>query len=526
MTYPIFEILSYFFGGMLAGSAVFYIYRIFFKVQRERALEKETVRILNKAKSEAYRIEKKAEIKAKDLKIKMQNESKKEIFDEKNKLQAENKKLQLKSEQLQDEYNQKMEDWRSRMQELEKLKIEIQKKHENLDLLKEKKQKQTQQLSQKLENLAQMTRSEAEAELKKTLEIEIKTALAPQLKKMEDEFRQKKEEKCRNILAAAMSRHASAVTTERTVDHFPLSGDDVKGKIIGREGRNIRALEYSCGVDILIEEGQDSISISCFDPIRREVAKKSITRLIKDGRVHPSKVEEIVEKVKGEVFQFIKEEGERACFEMNVHDVHPELIKVLGGLAFKISSGQNALQTSIDLAHLAGYIMAEIGEEEKSAQRAALFHGIGLNLDHKMEGHYAKAGADFAKKHREKPHIVQAILRHSSHHEAQSVLDHVVQTAFNLYQSLSSQKKTNIESFINRMKKVESAANSFSGVIRSFAIRAGKELRVLVDSSQVTDDQTSVLCADIAKKIERELDHSYQIKVSVIRESRIIEHAR
>ena len=225
-------------------------------------------------------------------------------------------------------------------------------------------------------------------------------------------------------------------------------------------------------------------------------------------------------------FQFIKEEGERACFEKNVHDVHPELIKALGGLTFKVSNGQNALQASMDLVDLSGYIMAEIGGDEKSAQRAALFHGVGLNLDHKIEGHYAKAGAEFAKKYREKPHIVQAILCHSSHHTAQSVLDHVVQTAFNLYQSLSSPKKTNIENFISRMKKVESIANSFSGIIRSFAIRAGKELRVLVDSSQVTDDQTSVLCADIAKKIERELDQAYQIKVSVVRESRIVEHAR
>ena len=526
MIYSVFEILSYFFGGMLLGSGLFYIYQVFFRRQRERALEKETNRILNKAKSEAYRIEKKTEIKVKDWKIKMQNEAKKQILEEKNKLQSERDKLQFKQTQLLEEYNRKKEDLNSHLEKTKRQQVEIQEKKSHLELLQQQRQEQIQQLSRQLENIAQMNAEEAKKELKQTLEEEVKTSLAPQLRKIENDLKENSQKKCRDILAAVIARHAGAVTTESTIDRLPVSGDEVKGKIIGREGRNIRALEHSCGVDILIEEGQDSISISCFDSVRREVAKKAITQLIKDGRVHPSRIEGIVEKVKNEIFQFIKEEGEKACFELNVHDVHPEMIKVLGGLTFKTLDGQNALQSSMDLAYLSGHIMVEIGGDEKLARRAALFHSIGLNLDHKVEGHYAQAGADFAQKHREKPEVVHAILCHNSHVEAQSVLDHVLQTAFNLYQSLSSPKRTNIENFISRMKKVESIANSFSGVIRSFAIRAGKELRVLVDSSQVTDDQTNVLCLDIARKIERELSHTYQIKVSVIRESRIIEHAR
>ena len=521
----IFSVFSYFFSGMLIGSFIFYIYQVFFKRKREKFLQREVNRILNKAKSEAYRIEKKAEIQSRDFKLKMKKETEERMQSEMKKLEEESKKLQILESELEEDYSHKTKHLETRVREYEESQKYIKEKTQNLDSLQEKRQKKIKELSQRLESISEMSQEEAKKELKKTLEEEVKTSLAPQLKKIEDDLKKESDEKCRSILASALARQASAVTTEKTIERLTVSGDDDKGKIIGREGRNIRALEYACGVDILIEEGQGSILICCFDPIRREVAKRSITLLIKHGRVHPSRIEEIVEKVKTEIFSSIKEEGERVCFELNVHDVHPEIIKTLGGLSFKTIDGQNALESCQQMARLAGHIMSEIGGDDKKAKRAALLMCIGLNLDHRVDGSYAEAGAQFCKSHREKQDIVHAILCHTSQVEAQSVLDHVVQTTFNLYQSLSGSKKTNIESFITRMKKVESIANSFSGVMRSFAIQSGKELRVLVDSSHVTDDQTRVLCMDIAKKIEREFNH-HQIRVSVIRESRIIEHAR
>ena len=525
MNESLFPSLTFFFVGLLVGGTILFIYQMFFRKYQEKLLEKESNRILNKAKSEAYRIEKRADLQAKEQQIKMQKEIKKEIQDTKDSLDKEYQKLQIKQSEVKRETQQKLDDLDAQKKELEQAELDIKKKDENLEQLKKEKQMQLDKLNSQLENVLNMTREQAEEELKKSLEEEVKLKLSSQLKEMEENLKKESKEKAKNILAVAVARHASTVTTEHTTESLPVS-EEIKGKIIGREGRNIRTLENACGVDVILEEGQDFIVLSCFDPVRRAIAKESITRLIKDGRIHPSRIEDMVEKVKAEMFQSIKEEGEKTCFHLNVHDVHPEIVKTLGGLKFKTIGGQNVLQLSVDLAILSSYMMAEIGGDDKQIKRAALLHGIGLNLDHRIEGHYAQVGAEFARKHREKPEIVQAILCHNSSIPAISVLDHILQASFSLYQSYPGSKHTNLETFIKRMKDVESIANSFSGVIRSFAVRSGKELRVLVDSSQVTDDQTDMLCRDVANKIERELKHPYQVKVSVIRESRIIEHAR
>ena len=525
MDYSVYQIFTAFFVGLLIGGTVLFIYQVFFRKHQEKLLEKESNRILNKAKSEAYRIEKMAELQTKDWKIKMQKEMKEEMQSKKNTLEKEYQKLQLKQSTTQEEIQHKLDDLRFQKKELEREALSVKQKDEHLERLKKDKEKQLDKLNAQLENISNITKEQAREELTKSLEEEVKLNLSSQLKQMEESLKKESKEKAKNILAIAIARHASTVTTEHTTDSLPVS-EEIKGKIIGREGRNIRTLENACGVDVIIEEGQDFIILSCFDPVRRTVAKESMIRLIKDGRIHPSRIEDMVEKVRAELFQSIKEEGEKTCFNLNIHDVHPEIVKTLGGLKFKMIGGQNVLQLSVNLAILSGYMMAEIGGDEKQIKRAALLHGIGLNLDHRIEGNYAQVGAEFARKHREKPEIVQAILCHNSHTQAKSMLDHILQTSFNLYQSYPGSKRSNLETFIQRMKDVESIANSFSGVIRSFAIRSGKELRVLVDSSQVTDDQTDMLCRDIANKIERELKHSYQLRVNVIRESRIIEHAR
>lgn len=525
MDYTSLALLVALFTGGFVGSGVFLIYQLLFSKQREKKLEKETTRILNKAQSEAYRIEKKAEIKAQDWMIKMKKQLEEEQAEAIKKMHVENEKLQLRQTKQEHEFLKQKESLKEQAQKLKLEKVKLEERKTYLKDLQKQREEQLSQLKSLLENTSQLSQEEAKQELIALMEEDVRASMASKLKKIETQLKQESEVKSKNILARTMARHASAVTTEKTTTVLTLSGDEVKGKIIGREGRNIRAIENSCGVDVLIEEGQGGIVLSCFDPVRREIAKIAIHRLIKDGRVHPSRIEEVVEKVKTEIAKTMQEAGEKTCFELNLHDVHPQIIKTLGGLHFKTINGKNALKVSADLAVLAGHIMSELGEDEKKAKRAALLHCIGLNLDHRVEGSYAEVGADFAKKYREKPDIVHAILCHNSAVPAETILDHAVQASFNLYQSIPNVKSSNIESFISRMKNVESIANSFAGVIRSYAIRAGKEVRVLVDSSQVTDDQSAMLCSDIVKKLEREI-HFHQIKVRVIRESRIIEHAR
>ena len=521
-----YELLAVLMMGIFIGGMISLIYQFFMREKQEKALKKETDRILSKARSEAYRIEKKAEIKTKDWQIKMQRDFDRKIGDERKKINLERDKLHQNKTQLEMEHTRRMEDYKSKIERMDQEKQKLESKNVHLDSLQKQKENQLEKLNRQLENTAQMTQEEAQEILQKTLEEDLRSQLTVQLKEMENKIIEESHAKSKKILASALARHASSVTTEQTMESIPISGDDVKGKIIGREGRNIRALEHSCGVDIIIEEGQDAIAISCFDSVRRSVAKEAIVRLIKDGRIHPARIEEVVRKVKSEIFKSIKEQGEQACFDLGVHGAHPEIISALGGLKYKIIEGQNALKSSMDLAYLAGHIMAEIEGDEKKAKRVGLFHCLGLNVDHRIEGHYALVGAEFAKKYREPNDIVQAISCHNSKIQAQSLLDHIIQTAFNLHQSLLGVKKANIENFVSRMKNIESIANSFSGVIRSFAIQSGKEIRVLVDSSQVTDDQTTMLCADITRKIEREINPSYQLKVNVVRESRIIEYAR
>ena len=525
MDYSVVELLLAIFTGGVIGSGTLVIYQLILNRQRKKKLDREVNRIINKAQSETVRMKKATEIQIKDMQIKAQKKIDKDYLEEKRKVQSKNEKLQLIQAEQENKYNKKIEILKEQEKEIEQQKKNLEERQKQIKSLEDQQQEGLKELSLQLERVAQLSQKQAEQELKDLLQEEVRIQLASQIQKMEEEMRRESEMKAKNILAQSIARQASTVTTEQTITSIPIE-DDVKGKIIGREGRNIRALEQACGVDVLIEEGQNAIILSCFDPVRRAIAETAIHRLIKDGRVHPVRIEEVVEKVKSEIFNQMKEDGEQALFDLNIHDVHPEILKALGGLKFKTLKGQNALKISIDLAFLSGHIMSELNEDELSARRASLFHCIGLNVNHRIKGNYAQAGSDFIKKYREKPHIVQAVRCHNSDIPAQTVLDHVLQTSFNLYQSLPSTKKFNVEGFINRMKHIESIANSFSGVIRSYAIRSGKEVRVIVDSSKVTDDQTIMLCSDIAKKLERELDMSYSLKVNVIRESRIVEHAR
>jgi ribonuclease Y len=392
--------------------------------------------------------------------------------------------------------------------------------------MEEKAHQQISDLEMRLQSVANMTPEQAKNELLNAMTEDARKEMSAKVAQIEEETLQEANRKARRILATAVARYASEVATERTVSSIPLSGEEMKGKIIGREGRNIRALEAACGVDLIIDETPETVIISSFDPVRREIARRSLEKLMEDGRVHPARIEEVVEKVKSELFNSMREEGEKVAFELGVHNLNPNIIKILGGLKYRQGEGQNMLQYSIEVANLAGLIAEEIGADEKLAKRAGLLHALGRGLDHTFEGSYSQAGADFAKRNGERDEIVHAIRSHSDEVKPDSTLAHIVQSAFNLTRSRPGARRQNLDTFIKRLSDLESVANSFDGVARSYAIQSGKEIRVIVDSGKVTDDQANMLSRDIARKIERELNYTGQVKVAVVRETRIVEHAR
>jgi ribonuclease Y len=300
----------------------------------------------------------------------------------------------------------------------------------------------------------------------------------------------------------------------------------MKGKIIGREGRNIRALEAACGVDLIVDETPEAVVISGFDPVRREVARRALEKLMEDGRVHPARIEEVIDKQKKELFKAMKEDGDKACYELGLHGVHPELIKTLGSLKYRQTLAQNIYAHSMEVAFFAGMMATEIGVDIKKARRAGLLHDIGKGLDHSVEGSHAVIGAEYAKKHGESAEICHAIRAHHDDEKPQSALAFLVQAANALSNARPGARRQSMDSYVRRLEDMESIGNSFDGVVRTFAIQAGKELRVLVESSRVTDEQASMLSYDIARKIERELSYPGQVKVNVVRETRVVEHAR
>ncbi len=521
------ETLISFISGVVIGSILFLFYARLMAQKRNKTLQKEMDLILNRAKSQAGKMERQSKQKAKELEENSKRELEKEIKNIRKQLENKEYKLQQKEEQVETEFKMKES-------ELEKLEKFLSQEKEILEIsekklvnLKEQTQKYNEQLGKSLEAVASMTQSEARENLKKTFEEEVKKEINSRLTQIEEEMVKKSEEKVRLIIAQSMVRYSAEVTAERTVETLPIIGTSTKGKIIGREGRNIRALEASCGVDLIIEEGQEIVSISCFDPVRRAVAKKTLEKLMEEGRVHPSLIEEVVEKIRREIFSKMKEDGKKTCFDLGIHDVHPEIVHILGGLQYRFIEGQNLLKYSTEIAYIAALLASEIGSDEKMARRAGLLHAIGLGVPHMVEGSYSVVGAEFCRKHGEKEKIVQAIRCHDGKMKAVSILDHILQCTYNLSRARSGAKRSLLESYVNRLKDLESVANSFDGVARSFAIQAGKEIRVLVDTAKVIGDhQMSMLSRDIASKIKREMNLSGEVKVSVVREYRIVEHAR
>ncbi len=508
------------------GSLVFIFYLRISQGRRKKNIKKEMNFIINQAKSQALRIEKNALSKARDTERKLK--SKWEILARKEQKQAEDMKYQAEKRKarLEREFRRKKEDLEIQIRDMEREKEKAKVLGRQLERASKKTNEKIEELNVIIEKATGLTKEEAREEIKKNMEEEIKKEIAPQLMRMSEDLKKKSEQQAKLILSQVIARFASEVSTEKTITSITIENEETKGKIIGREGRNIRALESACGVDIIIDETQEAILISCFDSVRREVAVRSINHLLEEGRVHPARIEEMVSKIKRNIFTSMMEEGKQVCFDLGIHDVKPALVESFGSLKYRFIEGNNVLKSSIEVAQLAGLIAGEIGIEEKYAKRAGLLHAIGLSVDHRIKGSYSQVGSEYARKQGESEVICQAILCHRGEVPAQSVLDHVVQSAYNFSRERPGARREVIENYINRMQDMESVANSFDGVIGSFAIRTGKEIRVLVDSGKVTDEQAFMLSRDIAQKIKKEMEEIGQLMVSVVRECRIVEQAR
>lgn len=499
------------------------------KLTGQKALlsaEKEAEKVIQRAKGQVAKIERDATQRAKDFEVRARKNVEADIRKERQKIQNTENQLKEREAKLDREIKRREEQMNQRSRELDEAVERMNVAEKRLQDMEEKAHQQISELELRLQSVANMTPEQAKAELLNAMTEDARKELASKVAQIEEETMQEASRKARRILSTAVARYASEVATERTVSSIPLSGEEMKGKIIGREGRNIRALEAACGVDLIIDETPETVIISSFDPVRREVARKALEKLMEDGRVHPARIEEVVEKVKSELFNSMREEGEKVCFELGVHNLNPNIIKVLGGLKYRQGDGQNMLAYSVEVAQLAGLIAEEIGADEQLAKRTGLLHAVGRGLDHTFEGSYAKAGADFCKRNGEKEEIVHAIRSHNDEVKPDSTLAHIVQSAYNLTRSRPGARRQNLDTFIKRLSDLESVANSFDGVARSYAIQSGKEIRVIVDSGKVTDDQANMLSRDIARKIERELNYTGQVKVAVVRETRIVEHAR
>ncbi len=488
--------------------------------------EKEADKIIQRAKGQVAKIEKDAAQRAKDFEARARKNVEVEIRKERQKIQQTETQLKEREGKMEREFRRKEDQLNQKSRELDEGAERMNVSEKRLQEMEAKAHAQVGELELKLQSVASMTPEQAKNELLTAMTEDARKEMSSKVAQIEEETIQDANRRARRILATAVARYASEVATERTVSSIPLSGEEMKGKIIGREGRNIRALEAACGVDLIIDETPETVIISSFDPVRREVARKALERLMEDGRVHPARIEEVVEKVKSELFNSMREEGEKVAFELGVHNLNPNIIKVLGGLKYRQGEGQNLLSYSQEVASLAGLIAEELGSDEKAARRAGLLHAIGRGLDHTFEGSSAQAGAEFCKRNGEKDEIVHAIRTHSDEVKPETTLAHILQSAYNLTRSRPGARRSNLDTFIKRLSDLESVANSFDGVARSYAIQSGKEIRVIVDSGKVTDDQANMLSRDIARKIERELNYTGQVRVAVVRETRIVEHAR
>ncbi|MBW1981429.1 MAG: ribonuclease Y [Deltaproteobacteria bacterium] len=479
-------------------------------------------RIIEEAQKEAETLRKEAVIQAKDSLYQMKLDFEKEVKDTRKELHNFERRLLQKEENL-EKKSELFDKRETNISRKERFIIQQEKeaiaKQQHLDEL-------IRQQREQLERMAGISSSEAKEMLIRSMEAEARHDAAKLIKRIETAARENASKKAQHIIALAIKRYAGDYVAEKAVSVVTLPNEEMKGRIIGREGRNIRAIEASTGIDLIIDDTPEAVILSGFNPVRREVARLSLERLISDGRIHPARIEEIVEKVSQEVETITREAGEQAAFDVGVHGIHPELVRLIGKLKYRSSYGQNVLQHSLEVAFLCGIMAAELGENEKRAKRAGLLHDIGKAVDHEVEGPHAIIGAELAKKFGESPQIVHALAAHHEDVEPESVLAVLVQAADTLSGARPGARKELLESYVKRLEDLERIANSFQGVSKSFAIQAGRELRIMVESDKISDEESVLLSRDIAKRIENELSYPGQIKVTVIRETRAVDYAR
>ena len=477
--------------------------------------ETEATRIINEAIRSGESRKKEMLLEAKDEIHKSRTEYEKEVKERRAELSKQERRLEQKETTL----DKKTEAFEKKEEELAKKLAAVAQTQEEANRLKEA-QMQT------LEKISGLTQEQAKSHLLKSVEEEVRHESAMKIKEIEQQLKDDADEKAREILSTAIQRCAADHAAEVTVSVVPLPNDEMKGRIIGREGRNIRTLETITGVDLIIDDTPEAITVSSFDPVRREIARLALEKLIQDGRIHPTRIEDMVEKAKREVERTIREEGERACYEAGVHNLNPELVKILGRQKYRTSYGQNVLNHSVEVSHIAGLMAAELGVDVAMAKRAGLLHDLGKSIDHEVEGSHVQLGADLAKKYKENPVVINAIEAHHGDVEPKTVIAVLVQAADAVSAARPGARRENVENYIRRLQKLEELTGSWPGVDKAFAIQAGREVRIMVKPEVVTEDNMILMARDIAKKIEAELEYPGQIKVNVIRETKAVEFAK
>ncbi|GAB4541626.1 MAG: ribonuclease Y [Thermodesulfovibrionia bacterium] len=508
--------------GLLIG---FVLSSLFYKVRLDRRLkdsEGKANRLLEEARKEAETIRKEALLEARDISLKIKTDAEREIKERQTELNQLEKRLRQKEEKL----DRRLEQIDKKDSSLFKKEKELDSRERAIEEMEKRHKALIMEQQALLEQISGMSTEDAKKEFLKRVEEEARFESAKIAKRIEDEAIETAKMKAKEIMGTAIQRYASEFVSDNTISTVSLPNDDMKGRIIGREGRNIRALEAITGVEFVIDETPETVTLSCFDPVRREIARLSLERLISDGRIHPARIEDVVEKVTKEVETTIKEEGEKAIFELGLHGIHPELVKLIGRLKYRTSYGQNVLQHSKEVAYLAGLMAAELGVDIKLAKRAGILHDIGKAIDHDTEGTHQAIGAEMAKRYGENHKVVNAIAVHHEDGEPSTVEASLVAAADALSAGRPGVRKESLENYLKRLEDLEKIATSFNGINKSYAIQAGREIRIIVKPEEVSDELCAQISREIARKIEQKLTYPGQIKVTVIRESRYVEYAK